>query len=112
MFEKECRILDLKVMRKSSDENELLHAYHKIISIEGSIKSNEEKIQLVCEAITYNIIKTPKEEKKIQQIYKPRLDYLINKVKAQVQNIKFRNQDSSDFHFQKKSVIHLLHKVK
>ena len=86
MLERECVILDIKLGGERAENQNLIDKYSKVKELENGIISCEEKIQLVYEAITYNVAKNPQNEEQILAIYHPRLKYLQDKVKTKVNN--------------------------
>ena len=90
MLERECQILDIKLAAASENKStEIIKLFKKVEDLQASIESCEEKIELVHDGITTNIMKTPEKEDEIRKIYIPRLDYLNDKLRKKVNALCF-----------------------
>lgn len=82
-MEKECQIFDIKINAKLQPTNaeiEVIQVYNKISHLEEDIKEHHNTLDLIQEAITMQISKSPEKEDEILEVYKPRTDFFSKKI--------------------------------
>jgi len=90
LLEMHCKLLDLKLYYNdekrdtTQDINETIQAYQQITTFEESIDSHQSTIEMIEEAMSFEISKDPENEDNIIDIFKPRIDHFINKIKSKV----------------------------
>ena len=93
MLEDRCHILDLKLAAmpgisdkrlQKDDFDQFVKTQNTVRDLENSAQRYQEKIDLVFAALSTAIINDPQNEANIQQIYKPRLEFLHNKMQEKV----------------------------
>ena len=92
MSEKECKTLAFKIIAKTrlSDEvtakelQSIIKTYHHIEELQRDIVDSESTIDLIHDAITYQLEKTPENETAIRETYEPRMSHFLEKIKIKV----------------------------
>ena len=87
-MENQCKLLDFKLL--VSNENEtcdgLLEVYKKIEDLQQQISQYQSTIEMVEESMTLHLSKSPDDEIKMMETFKPRIDFYFGKVKTKVSN--------------------------
>ena len=90
VLEDQCQIIDVKISAKScincddSEYSNFIEVQTKIRKVEYEIGDCQEKINLVHDALSANILRSPENEEEICKIYNPRIEFLNKKLKEKV----------------------------
>ena len=93
MLENSCEIIDMKIAGQMAIQRKELdqHGYNKFINIQQELMTYtkdignfEDKIELIRETVTTEILKCPEKEEVIRSVYEPRMEYFENKRKEKV----------------------------
>ena len=94
MLEDNCHVLDHQVAAHMATTNnkickaefdKFVDVQKKVLDLETSAANCQEKIDLVFEAISTAILRSPENDKTISEIYEPRLINLNEQMKSKVE---------------------------